>query len=237
MTSNDSLQPIRRIVGESVVSLKGVLFLGTHSDRLQNVRHLRFENLEKRRELSGNGLGGDTSSDSGFVASEDEGFVFGMPQADSISYVKLVVNGTEDHELTSNNNLLEVARGDLVEVVEIGIETTNKTGVFAAEGYPNKIGDRTSASLIDYNDGRFSDPSRNFAANGGNGVIRGLNNSWEVQEGWDRMTINLMHYDIESTEVAGQFFVDLQVGLPDFEFDTEHPDSVLKLRQNRPTCL
>ncbi len=229
MTSNDTLQPIRRIVGESVVSLKSVPFPGTHADRPPRVRHQRFENLERRGELSGNGLGGDPSSNSGCIAPGDDGFVFGIPQTDSISNVKLVVNGTEDHELTSNNNLLEVVRGDMVEVVEIGIRTTNETGVFAAEGYPNKIGDRTSASLIDYNDGRFSDPSRDFAANGGNGVIRGLNNSWEVQKGWDRITINLMHYDIESTEVADQFIVDMQVNSPDFEFDTEHPNSVLKL--------
>jgi hypothetical protein len=227
MNQNAPLRPIRRLVGESVATLRSMLAAETDSDRPTNSRNLRFESLEQRRVLSGDGLGGDASSDSGFVAPEDDSSVYGLPQDDAISYVKLVVNGTEFHELTPGNSLLEVTRGDSVEVVEIGIETTDETGVFAAEGYVNKIGDLTSASLIDYNDGRFSDPSRDFAATGGNGAILGLNNSWEVQDGWDRMTINLMHYDVDSTEVAGRFFVSLQVGVPDFEFDVEHLETVL----------
>lgn len=228
MTHCDPLLPIRRVVGESVSNLKCILAAGKKQDKPRNARTLRFESLEERRVLSANGFDGDGSSDSGFVAPDDSGSVFGLPQNDAISYVKILVNETEIHELTASSNRLELVRGDVVEVVEIGVETTDQTGVFAAEAYVSKIGDLTSASLIDYNDGRFSDPSRDFVANGGDGAIRGLNNHWDMQEGWDRMTINLMHYDVDSTEVAGRFFINVQVGKPDFEYDTEHLDSILQ---------
>lgn len=228
MTQQNPLLPIRRVLGESVTNFKDMLVSGrTKTDRPDSARALRFENLEERRVLSANGLGGDGSSDSGFVAPDDGGSDSGMPQEDAISYVKLLVNGRETHYVTPENNRIELTRGDALEVIEIGVDTTDQSGVFAAEGYLSKIGDLTSASLIDYNDGRFSDPTRDFAANGGDGVIRGLNNQWDVQDGWDRMTINLMHYDVESTEVAGRFFIHMQVGKPDFEYDTEHLETIL----------
>lgn len=195
-----------------------------------NERSLRFENLEERRVLSANGLdtgnSHDFGNDSGYYTSDDDSG-FGYQQDDAISYLKVLVNG-EERELSGTTNVLDLVAGDTVEVVEIGVHSDASEGVFAAEGYVNKIGDLTSASLIDYNDGRFSDRDGNFAANGGDGAIDGLNNSWTAEAGWDRLTVNLMHYTEAATEVAGRFFVNMQVGLPDFEMDTAVLDKVVE---------
>jgi VCBS repeat-containing protein len=225
MNSSEPLNPIRRAVGESVATIKKLVSPETKPDRPENNRILRYENLEDRRVLSVNGIEADPTQDTAYVTSdfEDSGYVF---QEDAISHLKILVNG-EIRTLTPTNNTLELVDGDHVEVIEIGFYSTETTGVFAAEGYVNKIGDLSSASLIDYNDGRFSGGERDAVANGAYGTIGGLANEWVVESGWDRMTINLMHYDVDSTEVGARFFAQLQVGQPDFEFDTEHLDTIL----------
>lgn len=221
MNSSDTLNPVRRAVGESVATLMKMVHQKTKLDRPENNRILPYENLEDRRELSGNGIETDPTPDSANVTSEfDHGGGYGFLK-DTISHLKVLVNG-EVRILTTANNTLELVAGDNVEVKEIGYESTATTGVFAAEGYVSKIGDLSSASLIDYNDGRFSGGERDAAANGGNGTIEGLANNWVVESGWDRLTINLMHYDVESTEIGARFFANMQVGQPDFEFDTDH---------------
>ena len=226
MKSSDPILPIRREVGNSsyLKNLNG----SQKPEVPTNARTLRFESLEDRRVLSATGfesVAPDTNLDnSAFVSSVEESN-FGFQQDEAISSLTLLVNG-EERRLSDADNVLNLVVGDTVEVSEIAFSSNAQEGVFAAEGYINKIGDLTSASLIDYNDGRFSDSSRDFAANGGDGVVAGLNNSWTVEAGWDRLTLNLIHYTEAATDVAGRFFVNLQVGQPDFAFDTEVLDQV-----------
>lgn len=224
MKSNDPLLPVRREVGESSIlkSLTG----SQKPDGPTNARSLRFENLEDRRVLSATGFENvhDTFDNSAYVTNAQQQD-FGFQQDEVISYLKLLVNG-EERQLSHADNVLTLVAGDTVEVSEIGFSSDATEGVFAAEGYVNKIGDLTSASLIDYNDGRFSEREDNAAATGGEGAIAGLNNSWTVEAGWDRLTINLIHYTESATQVEGRFFVNMQVGEPDFAFDTDVLDKV-----------
>jgi len=220
------LNPIRRALQDSVTSIMGRN--GQPEKGPESARTLRFENLEDRRVLSGNGIGAGIEldqADSGFVTTTEVN-QFGF-QSDAITHLTVLVNG-EVRELTPQNNTLDLNWGDTVEVADIHFTSDSNDGVFAAEGYINKIGDLTSASLIDYNDGRFSGGERDFVANGGDGTVGGLNNSWTVDTGWDRLTINLMHYTESGTEVAGRFFVNMQVGTPDFAFDTDKLDTILE---------
>ena len=225
MKSNDPILPIRREVGNSSF-LKNL----TGSDKPEtptNARTLRFENLEDRRVLSATGFEGtvpDTLDDSAYVASVQE-TDFGFQQDEVVSYLRILVNG-EERQLSHADNVLTLVAGDTVEVSEIGFSSDAQEGVFAAEGYINKIGELSTASLIDYNDGRFSDREDNAAATGGDGVVAGLNNAWTVEAGWDRLTLNLIHYTETATDVAGRFFVNLQVGEPDFAFDTDVLDKI-----------
>ncbi len=195
--------------------------------KTKNSRPLRYESLEDRRVLSASGLGLEASAvtnDSGFVASGDYGLVDQI-QSDEILRMVVEVNGVQQ-ELNSQNNLLQLVAGDRVEVVDIEFHSDSEVGVFASEGYINKISDLTSASLVDYNDGRFSSRDANQEATGGEGTIAGLKGAWVVESGWDRMTINLMHYTADSTEVAGRFFVQMNVGQPDFQFDFSAIDKI-----------
>jgi len=185
MKSNDPILPIRREVGNSsfLKNLTGAKKPGAPS----NARTLRFENLEDRRVLSATGFETvvpDTTLDNSAYVASVEQTNFGFQQDEAISSLKILVNG-EERQLSHADNVLTLVAGDTIEVTEISFSTDAQEGVFAAEGYVNKIGDLTSASLIDYNDGRFSDPSRDFAANGGDGVVAGLNNSWTVEDGYD----------------------------------------------------
>lgn len=218
-----TLPIIRRSVANSIKQLQSTF---QTDSKTQGCRPLRYESLEDRRVLSATGLSPEI--DPGTV---DSGFVSGgydstdQIQADEISRIVVEVNGIQQ-ELTATNNLLLVVEGDTIEVVEIDFQSDSTTGVFASEGYVNKISDLTSASLIDYNDGRFSQREANQEATGGKGTITGLSGEWSVETGWDRLTVNLMHYTDDSSEVAGRFFVNLSVGQPDFEFDLETLDQI-----------
>jgi hypothetical protein len=193
----------------------------------QNCRPLRYESLEDRRVLSATGISPEIdlgTVDSGFVASGGYDSTDQI-QADEISRLIVEVNGVQQ-ELTATNNLLQVVAGDTIEVVEISFHSDSTEGVFASEGYINKISDLTSASLIDYNDGRFSQREANQEATGGNGTITGLSGEWSAETGWDRLTISLMYYTEDASKVAGRFFVNLSVGQPDFEFDLATLDQI-----------
>ena len=220
------ISPIRRIVKESVSSLNKLVKQESKPDSHAVNRKLRYENLEDRRVLSVNGFEADQTQEVAYVAAEHEIAEFGVLD-DEILHLKVLVNG-EVRTLTPNDNSLELVAGDRLEVVEIGFYSSETTGVFAAEGYVNKISDLSSASMVDYNDGRFSGGDRDSIATGAFGRIGGLANEWIVESGWDRVAVNLMHYDVESTEVSARFFAHLQVGQPDFEFDTDYLDTILE---------
>lgn len=224
----DPLKIIRRSVRESAQQF-GSLFQNTSKQRPS--RTFRYETLEHRRVLTATGF--DTVTpvtevNSGYVATEElTPLLFPADQDAEIQSLVVDVNGTQ-FELTAQHNQLRLNAGDKLQVIKIGFHSAAQTGVFAAEGYVNKISDLNAASLIDYNDGRFSARESNQDATGGVGTIGGFGEGWKVDNGWDRLSINLMHYTENSTEVAGRFFVMLQVGQPDFAFDSEVLDQLRK---------
>ena len=225
MKKQSPLQPIRRAVGESVKTIQKIVQSTSHSQRPDHARTLRYECLEDRRVLSATGIGVDVVQDSAFVTSEQADSLFEIQQ-EAITSITVSVNG-EVQELTPENNRLQLTAGDSVEVLEIAFSSNADEGVYAVEGYVNKISDFSSTSLPDYNDGRFSDRENNFEANGGDGSVGGLTNSWTVEEGWDRLSLNLLHYTESATDVSARLFVQLQVGRPDFALDTDYLDTVL----------
>ena len=215
---------IRGLVLRSLENVQSVFHTDT---RMRRERPLRYESLEDRRVLSATGFESVDSGEPDIALVTTENFdtsVFAT-QTEGITRLLVEVNG-EQIELSPGNTILQLAEGDTVNVVDIRFSSAARTGVFAAEGYVNKLSDASSASTIDYNDGRFSVREASQPATGGEGAIAGLNQGWKVDSGWDRLTINLMHYTESSTEVADRFFVNLQVGQPDFEFDSVTLDQI-----------
>ncbi len=135
-----------------------------------------------------------------------------------IASLDLVIND-QAVLLTELNRPLQLEAEDVVEVRSINFASTPTSGVLAAEGYVNKLADNYSPSQIDYQDSRFSLREANFEADGSAGSIEGLNSGWQVQSGWDRLTINIVHYEVDSITIADRLILRLQVGTPDFAFD------------------
>lgn len=200
-------------------------------------RRLNYESLETRCVLSADGLDVLSGSDlnapdpeqSVFVSSEDPAPIDSLLSTSEtqINGLQLRVNG-ELINVSQNDYELQVAAGDQLEVV--GIDYTyggaEPDGVFAAETYVNKLTDYANASLVDYSDGRFSDPSDDVPSAAGDATHNGVTGSWTLEEGWDRLTVNLMHYTSTGANVAGRFSVQLEVGTPDFAFETDVLDQI-----------
>ena len=118
------------------------------------------------------------------------------------------------------NQIVELSAGDFVRVAAVNYEVDGTLdGVLASEGYASKLGVDDLPSSLDYSDGRFSAQVDDQSAATGSGSLHGLVGGWKVQEGWDRLTINLMNYSSTGSSSVGRFQVMLQVGKPDFEVD------------------
>ena len=194
-------------------------------DQTTSTRNFQFEKLEERCVLSGNGFDlpveAGLPDDLALVATEDiqvSNVEVAEEVQTEVTSVTLRING-EEQVVNLNDPQLELAAGDVLEVVEIGLDSNATEGVFAVEGYINKLEDDSSASLIDYQDGRFSLIEDNFAANGGSGVVQGLDGSWEVGNGYDRLTLTVLHYTESGADVATRSLIQLEVGSADFAFD------------------
>ncbi len=190
----------------------------------RQARHFQFENLEERCVLSANGLefSPDTPpQDTQFSVNEQTPETESRNDLDvqtNIRSVQVRVNG-ELVTLNPSDDRLALSVGDEFEVVNIDFDSNANEGVFAVEGYVNKITDNRSASLIDYEDGRFSLIESNYFANGENGSVRGLDGSWKAELGWDRLTLSMIHYQDSGTTIAARAIIQLEVGQPDFSFD------------------
>lgn len=136
----------------------------------------------------------------------------------AINEIEVSING--DSQFLSDGDTLGLNAGDDFSVLNIEVQSPFTDGVFAAEAYLNKLGE-TGASQIDYSDGRFSERQGNFAANGATGFIDGLEGSWSVESGWDRLTISLVHYSESGVEVASIFRLNVTVGEPDLALTTD----------------
>ncbi|MGI9515489.1 MAG: Ig-like domain-containing protein [Pirellulaceae bacterium] len=181
---------------------------------------LSFESLEQRRLLTTTGFDSPGELPIEQIASETAPL-----QQDGISSLVIDRNG-ELLSVKLSLGILELHNGDEIRVAEIGFDSVESSGVFAAEGYVHKLHDADSPTVIDYADGRFSAREANADATGGAGTIAGMSDAWVVETGWDRLTINLMHYTETGVSVADLVVVKLQVGQPDFEFDTGSLDRI-----------
>lgn len=224
------LNPIRRSVRLAAHQWQE-LFSNAQTSSSRAHRNFKYESLEERRVLTATGFEVAQpvfESDTVQVApAETAPQAKLLQQSSDIRSIVVAVNG-ELRKLTADNNQLNLNDGDRLHIVDINIDSNATTGVFAVEAYINKISDLNQRSKIDYNDGRFSTRETSLTANGDGGNISGVDEAWEVKTGWDRLTLNLMHYMEDSTEVPSRFFVNLQVGQPDFAFDIGVLDEVFK---------
>ncbi len=199
-------------------------------------RALQYESLEDRCVLSASGL--DLTVDPGlppesqlvstesFPANENgSNDQNQLNEQTAITSVTVRVN-QQLFKMPAYGGALNLNMGDEFEVVSIAFDSIATQGVFATEGYVNKIQDKVSASLIDYNDGRFSTIPDNFAATGSGGEVQGLAGSWVAESGWDRLTLTLMHYQENEVTVAARSQIQLRVGEPDFVFDEQALDKL-----------
>ena len=186
-------------------------------------RTLQYENLENRLVLSADPLLGAADAESALVSEQAE------VQADGIFRVTVEVNG-ERFEITEQTQQIAANQGDTVRVVEVHTyagQTTSETGgVFAVEGYVRKLPSDGGPSQADYADGRFSARADNVNVAQGENMIAGLSDSWEVQTGWDRINLVVMHYHESGVEVQSRFSFGVAVAEPDFQFDTSYFDRI-----------
>lgn len=175
-----------------------------------------YQPLESRCALSATGFGG---VDSHFNDPSTSRLAF-QEQSAKADIPYLVVKINDQAQTVRADEHLVLAAGDRLAVLRIGVESGLDQGVFAAEGYISKLTDASSPSSLDHYDGRFSAREDNLPANGSGGEIGGLQGDWQLQEGWDRLTVTLLHYTEQGSENIASFRLRLQVEVADFAFDT-----------------
>ena len=184
---------------------------------------LTFEQLENRCVLSAStalvpSAVGPIDADTALVAQAVEFDTV-------VESVTVRING-EEQVLDLEQAQIQLADGDTLEIVEIGLGTNATDGVIAVEGYINKINNPNGASEIDYSDGRFSLRDKNLVADGSAGVVQGLDGVWEVGSGWDRLSLVVLHYTEDGTETVDLQQITLEVGVADFAFDVPYLEQI-----------
>ena len=198
--------------------LNQIIVSPTANSRRQGKKGLEYQTLEPRCLLSATAP--EFASADMFVNE-----VHKPLRSDEVQGLVVDVNGRMLN-LTQSDNVLQLVPGDHFSVADIAFHSSSKQGVFAAEGYVNKLADKQNASTTDYADGRFSLREDNQAATGSYGSIAGLNDGWTVEAGWDRLTVVLIHYTESNTDVFDRFVVDLRVDQPDLAFSTDVLDQI-----------
>lgn len=192
--------------------------------RLRTATNRRIENLEERQLLAAD-LGGDIIDPVPFA----EVSVETAPV--TVKEIQLRVNG-QDVFLDESDSKISLNAGDYVEVISLGLSVgqglQTNDGVFAVEGYVNKLFSANDRSQTDYADGRFSARSGNTAVALGDVVQGGLDGGWTVEEGWDRLTLNLVHYFGNQSSREAAVSLLLEVGTPDFAFSDDVYESFSK---------
>ena len=180
-------------------------------------RPLRMEDLERRIVLAS-----DVGVESAAVESVPTESV---ETVDTFVLDAIVVRVNGDEQLLRNNDLLQLNRGDVLQVVRIDYATQRSLdGVLAAEGYVHKLAPNgQGAGEFDYSDGRFG-AGESIAL--GTGIHAGLEGSWVVDEGWDRLAVTAVRYGGNESQVEGVIHVRLQVGEPDFRIDESFVEAV-----------
>ena len=137
----------------------------------------------------------------------------------AISSIVLRINDRVDLVVDRDTQVVELAAGDQIQVVAVHysaqLGTEGLQGVLATEAYINKLPWTDAPSQIDYEDGRFGAASAQPIV-AGHGTLGELDGVWEVEAGWDRLTLVLNRYWSDQSAVEDTFVVRLQVGRPDF---------------------
>jgi hypothetical protein len=140
-------------------------------------------------------------------------------QSASIQAVLLRVNGQEVWVERSEGFVL-LLEGDALEVVGTRLAASDELattgGVLQLEGYVRTPHRRTDLGEFDYDGGLFSGGMPVGSIGQGGGVQPGLNGSWKVGAGFNRMSVALVHYVDGNVTVVDRFFVNLQTDTPDF---------------------
>lgn len=192
-------------------------------------RSFRFESLENRELLTATGLEPSLPIETSSIQQ------LATQDPVSVSGIDLNINGNLV-QLDASQSFLQVQAGDVLKVDAIHLSVTDglqvQEGVFALEGYVSKLEpDRGSDSpaQIDYSDGRYSSRNSNPAVATGNVVVGGFDQGWNLTDGWDRLTLNVVHYFGNQSQTVSTIQIALQVGTPDFTFA---PDVFQALSEN-----
>ncbi len=177
-----------------------------------------FENLEDRQMMTATGF-------ENIVESEPITFAEVAPEvqgsAATIDGVNIRINGQGEY-ISAVRPEIKLNAGDYLEVVSIDLNVSdsfeNQSGVFALEGHISKIVSQTGPSSIDYSDGRFSTPDSALPVAFGDLSMSGVDGGWNVQNGWDRVTLNLVQYYGNESSGESTFHIKMQVGTPEFNF-------------------
>ena len=149
-----------------------------------------------------------------------------------VSSVQLRINNDIVVVNTSYDTVV-VQPGDTVQVVGItyqgNLAAEPLDGKIAFEAYLSRSGE-SGRSVIDYSTGRFGAPSVASPVTGEIVSHPGLDGEWDVTSDDTRITIAMVRYFGNSSQVEGRFAVKLQVERPDFEHVLDEDISKQKLK-------
>lgn len=183
-----------------------------------------IENLEDRQMMTATGFGDPMETPPSPIVE-----VAPVLQVSPVTIrgVNIRING-QDGFVSANDPQIKLNAGDELEVVSVDLHVTdsleNRSGVFALEGYMNKINSDAGPSSSDYRDGRFSTRDSALPVALGALSMGGLDGGWNVENGWDRLTLNLQHYFGNESSSEATFSIKMQVGTPEFEFGDDIDD-------------
>lgn len=196
----------------------------------------RFEPLETRTVLSANGLGldepaRDMASEAAQVAVQQ------VEDSITIRSIQLQVNHERIVNLTASDSTAFLAAGDHVQLVGVAYDVTagpdGMEGIIAAESCIHKVPEAVDggAGAFDFADGRYGGATTTEPIVAGEGFHGGVNDGWTVEEGWDRISVALIRYFGNSSEVEASFHAKLQIGEPDFVITKSLAKQVKKMKK------
>ncbi len=166
-----------------------------------------IESLEDRVLLSAESLVPESAEES-VVPAQD------LAQSISIDEVQLRVNG-QNITVGSSNDVVRLHEGDQLEVSGIvfsGNPSANALeGAVAFEGYLRKPAEGSPLGEFDYADGRFGAPGNSDPITGKTVQHPGLEGGWEIESGWNRLSIPMVRYFGNDVVVEDRFFVNFEV--------------------------
>ena len=202
---------------DTIAQMKGEI-------RRTNSFSAKIENLEDRQMMTATGFESPLESEPSVISEVAPEI---QVSAVSIRGVNIRING-QDGYISATRPEIKLSAGDYLEVVSVDLHVQdsieNPNGVFALEGYINKIDSQTGPSSIDYSDGRFSSPDSVLPVAFGDLSMSGVDGGWNVKDGWDRVTLSLTQYFENESSSEAMLSIKMQVGTPDFNFGDDVDD-------------